>query len=270
MRFKDSTYRSAESPATGGVVSDIEDPFCVLLLDAVESGDSFQAPRPAGAANSILDCGGCNGETVVFAKLDCGGNGERNIPLLVRSCKWRVDFDRGAQGDHSIGIARANTRHVGSCANPVHIKLRRHLAKNLVGFRVLRQRNHRSAGAQDSRFFSRDGGDGRAQPFHVVERNIGDNREQRINDVGGIEATAHTHLEHSHIDMVLGEVEKCECGEDLKVAGQLRQAAGKEQLLACIVDAEIEARKIVVGDFRGISGRPSRMRSLGRSRCGDV
>jgi hypothetical protein len=113
---------------------------------------------------------------------------------------------------------------------------------------MLRQRDHGSTGAKDSSLFARDGRDGGAKPFHVVKRNVGDDGEQRVDDVGSVEASSHTHLENGDVDFVFGKIEEGQGGEDLKVAGELRKLAAKKQLLTSIVHAEVEAGEVLVGN----------------------
>ena len=99
MRLEDSADCCAQSPRAGGVMRDIEDPFRFFLVDGVlvaacrliQTGDfldPFQASGPARKANTILDCGGSNREPVMLRKLDGCGDGEGDVPLLVRSRQW--------------------------------------------------------------------------------------------------------------------------------------------------------------------------------------
>ncbi len=133
-----------------------------------------------------------------------------------------------------------------------HIEAGSDLAENLVGFRVLRQGNQRSAGAENAGFFARDGGDGRAQPLGVVERNIGNHGEQRIDDVGCVQPAAHPHFKHRNLRAAFGKVQKCLRSQNLKVAGQLRQPAVEDQLVGCVVDAKEEGGEGVVVDLDAV------------------
>ncbi len=78
---------------------------------------------------------------------------------------------------------------------------------------MLWQRNHGSAVAEDPSLLARDGRDGWAKPLRVVKRNIGDDGDERIDDVGSIEAAAHAHFENRDVDFVLGEMEEGQRGE---------------------------------------------------------
>jgi len=95
-------------------------------------------------------------------------------------------------------------------------------ADGLVGLGMLGQGDQRAVGAQDAGFFTRDLGDGRAQVFLVVERDVGDDGEDGLDDVGGVETPAQADFEDGDIDLALGEVEEGERGEGLEVAGVVR------------------------------------------------
>src|SRR5665213_2703241 len=63
-------------------------------------------------------------------------------------------------------------------------------ADGLVGLGVLRERDQSAVLAQDAGFFAGDFGDGVAEVFLVVERDVGDDGEHGIDDVGGVETAA--------------------------------------------------------------------------------
>ena len=65
---------------------------------------------------------------------------------------------------------------------------------------MLGQGDERAVGAEDAGFFAGDGGDGGAEPLRVVERDVGDDGEERIDDVGGVEAAAHADFEDREVD----------------------------------------------------------------------
>ena len=72
-------------------------------------------------------------------------------------------------------------------------------------------------------FLARNGRDGRPEPLHVVERDVGDDRNQRLHDVRRIQPAAHAHFQHRNIHLAFGKIEKRLRRQDLKVAGKLRQ-----------------------------------------------
>ena len=62
-----------------------------------------------------------------------------------------------------------------------------------------------------------------AQHRHVVIGERRDHRDQGHHDIGGIQATSEAHLDHGHIDLLLGEVQQPQRRRDLK-RRQLRYA----------------------------------------------
>src|ERR1017187_6796949 len=114
---------------------------------------------------------------------------------------------------------------------------------------MLRQGYQRAACAQDSRLFAGDLGNRVAQVFLVVERDVGQDGEQRIDDVGGVEPAAHTHFQDGDLHVALGEVEESQRGQRLEEAGMVRQPASRDQLPARLVDAKVEARKGFLGNL---------------------
>jgi hypothetical protein len=113
----------------------------------------------------------------------------------------------------------------------------------------LREPNHPPTWPQDAGFLAGDGGDGGAEPLGVVERNVGDDGEERIYDVGCVEAAAHTNLEHREFNLCLGKIDEGQRGEDFKEAGVLREAALLHELLRRLVNAEVEAGEVIVGNL---------------------
>ena len=79
------------------------------------------------------------------------------------------------------------------------------LADGLVGLGVLRQGDEGAVGAEDAGLLAGDLGDGVAEVLLVVEGDVGDDREQRIDDVGSVEATAEADLEDGDLDLLLAK-----------------------------------------------------------------
>ena len=114
---------------------------------------------------------------------------------------------------------------------------------------MLGQGDQGAVGAEDAGLFASDGGDGGAEPFGVVERDVGDDGEERIDDVGRVEAAAHADFEDCDIDGGVSEVEEGHGGKGFKKARELTEFLLHHQLLAGVVDAEVEAGKGVVGNL---------------------
>ena len=121
-------------------------------------------------------------------------------------------------------------------------------ADGLVGFGVLRQRDQNAIGAQDAGLFARDLGDGVAELFRVIERDVGDDGEDRLDDIGGVEAAAKADFEHGDIDLGSGKVQEGHGGDGLEEAGRSGQAAFGDELFRCVDDGFEVAAEVVVGD----------------------
>ena len=121
------------------------------------------------------------------------------------------------------------------------------LADGLVGLGMLREGDEacrRGAGCRPFR--------GRSRRWccpgsPVVEGDVGEDGEQRIDDVGGVETASEAHFEDGDLDVALGEVEEGQRGEGLEEAGVMRQLAGRDEVLRGLVDAEVEAGEVSSG-----------------------
>src|ERR1035441_2185204 len=106
-----------------------------------------------------------------------------------------------------------------------------------------------AVGAEDSGLFAGDFGDGVAEVVLVVERDVGDDGEEGLDDVGGVEAAAHADFEDGDVDFALGKVEEGERGEGLEEAGMVRELAFGDEALGGFVDLEVEAGEGFFWDF---------------------
>src|SRR6516162_6054877 len=70
------------------------------------------------------------------------------------------------------------------------------IADNVVGLGVLRQRDHQAVRADDSHLFARDFSDRVAEILLMIERDVGDNGNERVDDVGSVESAPHTNFEN--------------------------------------------------------------------------
>ena len=114
---------------------------------------------------------------------------------------------------------------------------------------MLRQRNHDSAGAQDAGLLPRDRGYRRAQPFRVVEGDIGNHREQRVHAVGRVQPASHSRFQHRNLSAFLLKIGECLRGQYFKVARHVRKPAIPHQFLRRVMDAKVEPCKGIVGDL---------------------
>src|SRR5271166_1251667 len=122
------------------------------------------------------------------------------------------------------------------------------VTNDIIGLGMLRQRDHQSIFANDSGLLASDFTNRVAQIFLVVERDIGNDREQRIDDVGGIEASAHFNFEHGDLRADAGKVLEGYDSEHLEETGMPRKLAGMQQLLCGALDAIVNLAELDIGD----------------------
>src|SRR5260370_37036837 len=96
------------------------------------------------------------------------------------------------------------------------LALRRNRSQGETCLRVAGADYHRHPWFDDAALFRRDGRDGVAQPFHVVEADRGYYAEQRPQDVSRIEPSAQTGFNHRDVNCGLGKIEKHQGDGDFK------------------------------------------------------
>jgi hypothetical protein len=115
---------------------------------------------------------------VICGQFDGCGNGQGDVAMLVCAGERGIDLNWRAKASIvRAGRGGADERHVRHGADSAYAKLGCDFAENLVGFRMLREGDQGSVAAQDAGLFAGDGGDGGAEPFGVVERDVGDDGE---------------------------------------------------------------------------------------------
>ena len=88
-------------------------------------------------------------------------------------------------------------------------------------FFMLGSKDYRSAGLDDAAFFISNLCQGVTQDRHVVIRNGRDDRDNWIYHVGRVQSAAQPHFQHSHIHLLLAEVQKSQGGSELEGGGVL-------------------------------------------------
>src|SRR6185437_2591543 len=97
-------------------------------------------------------------------------------------------------GDIEQGIgSRRNWRHVARRVDRNSVELEHLLAENIVGLRMLRKRDGWLPCSHDAVFFSGDSSDCVTEELLMIEIDIGDHRDQRLDNVRCVEATAHAY-----------------------------------------------------------------------------
>ena len=115
-------------------------------------------------------------------------------------------------------------------ADGVQFQRSRRLTDRLVCLRMLRQRDQRSLRTQDASLLPRNFGNRVAQVVLVVQRDVRNDRDQRIDDVGGVQPAAQTNLKHGDIDLLLRIVEKRQRRQRLEEAGVMGQSTRDHKL----------------------------------------
>ena len=85
-------------------------------------------------------------------------------------------------------------------ADGAEVEGRGGFADGLVGLGVLGEGDEGAVGAEDAGLFAGDLGDGVAEVVLVVERDVGDDGEEGVDDVGGVETAAEAHFEDGDVD----------------------------------------------------------------------
>ena len=180
--------------------------------------------------------------------------------------------DRAACGLNSRVLGDWGVRDVGGGADGVEVEGGGDLADGLVGLGVLGEGDEGAVGAEDAGLFAGDLADGVAEVVLVVEGDVGDDGEEGVDDVGGVEAASEAYFEDGYVDLLLGEVEEGEGGEDFEEAGVVREGGFGDEAAGGVVDVEVEAGEVVVGDGDAVDldalVDAGEVRARCRGRCG--
>ena len=90
-------------------------------------------------------------------------------------------------------------------------------ADHLQSFRLQRTAHHRDAVFDDSGLFPRTRGKSRTKPFRVFQRNSGNHRELRHNNIRRIQPPAKPRLPDDKIDVLLSKQNRGNCGCNFKI-----------------------------------------------------
>ena len=96
---------------------------------------------------------------------------------------------------------------------------------------MLRECHHGAARAENPGLFACNGRDCRSQPFSVIERDIGDDREQWFYDIGRVQPPAHAYFQDRDIHLLRCEVAEGHCRHCFKEAWFGGQGAVLHQLI---------------------------------------
>ncbi len=108
--------------------------------------------------------------------------------------------------------------NVAGGVDRAEVAIRGGFADGLVGLGVLREGDEEAVGAQDAGFFAGDGGDGVAEVVLMVEGDVGEDGEEGLDDVGGVETAAEADFKDGDVDLLLGEVGEGYGGDEAETA----------------------------------------------------
>ena len=143
-------------------------------------------------------------------------------------------------------------------ADGSQIKVGGGLADRLICFRVLRQGDQDAVGAQDTGLLPGDLGDRIAQIVLVVERDIGDDRNQGVNDIRRVETAPKPYLQNCDVDRLRftgpfsREVKKSKGRQDLEEARRMGKLPGFDQAAGGLVDLEVELCEVLVRNLGAV------------------
>jgi hypothetical protein len=101
----------------------------------------------------------------------------------------------------------------------------------------------------------------------MVEGDVGEDGDEGVDNVGGVETTAEAYFEDGDVDCcaqgerrlrrgvfcLTREVEKREGSDDFKEAGGVGELVGFDEVAGSFVDAEVEAGEVFVGDLAAVN-----------------
>src|SRR5450755_1324712 len=166
------------------------------------------------------------------------------------------DFERVTIADGRLRTvtgeaARASGRywrHVGHGIHGARAGIDDGVSDHVVGFGKLREGYYDSAGTDDAGFFFGNLSDGFAQILLMIEGDVGDDAEARIDHVGCIQTSPHADFEDDDVGTAAGEIFEAHGSQHLEKAGMPGQIAFRNQALGSAVDYVVEQSEIFVGD----------------------
>src|SRR5581483_2619038 len=151
--------------------------------------------------------------------------------------------------DSILWARRRNGRHILHRTDADSVTVENGISDDIIRCGLLRQGYNDAARTDDPSFLKCDLGDRIAQEFLMVERDVSNDADQRLDDVGCVEAAAHSDFEDCNVDALGREVAESDGGHHLEETGMPGQGAVAYQLLCGAIDVAVEPREIVVGDF---------------------
>ncbi len=130
--------------------------------------------------------------------------------------------------------------------HPAHIQPHCRLANRRIRLRMLRQRNQHAILPQNPGLLTGNLANRVAQILSVVDADIRDHTNHRLNRVRSIQPTAKPHFEHRQLHTLLRKPSKRDRRQQLEEARVMRQSALRNQAYCRGIDKPIDAPKVRV------------------------
>jgi hypothetical protein len=109
------------------------------------------------------------------------------------------------------------------------------MAKDAEHARIIVRCQHDRAAVDHARFLAGDLADGRAEELGVVEADRSDDGGERADHIRRVEAPAHSHLEHHHLALRIGERDEREERQSFEIRREDAGAiGGGAEFLDCV------------------------------------
>src|SRR5579883_933296 len=157
-----------------------------------------------------------------------------------------------AAGSQVVGALGADGRNIGDGVDGPGAELENRVADDVVGFRGLGEGHDGGAGTDDAGLLPGNLGHGVAQKFLVVQRDVGDNADAGLDDVGGVKAAAHADFEDREVELLAREILEGDGGQHLEEAGMPGEFGLADQALSGAVDEIVDEGEVVIGNWPSV------------------
>lgn len=215
-----------EGLCSGGVMGSVEE-------DVGGGRDVFETAGPAGLGDALAD-----GVVRDVEKVE-GGDGGEGVFDLVGSDEGTFDGDGGgALGGETAAVGvevEVLGDPVGGAEDGRGV-LSGGAFEDGLGFGPLAGEDDGAGRFDDAGLFEGDFGDGVAEEAFVVEVDGGDDGEDGIDDVGGVETAAHAGFEDHGVDGLGAEEQVGHGGDGLEIAGVHVDETTRDELFGGFMD----------------------------------
>src|SRR5579863_3017993 len=155
-----------------------------------------------------------------------------------------------------VGIPWRHRRYVLHRAYSDGVQIQDRVPDHVVGCRLLRQSDHDSMWPDDSNLLPGDFSYRVAQKLLVVEGNISNYADNRLNHVRGVEAPSHSHFKNCDVYLLAGEMRKSNRCHHLEKTRMPRQFPPLDKPACDLVHFAVETGKLIVADLLAVHPNP--------------